>query len=167
MANALNERAIKERAVFDNCQDVICTVSDAGSILSINNACLKLWGYQRQELLGHSILEFIVDAQDTAHAFKAVATNHEVSEHESRMIKKNGSQCDVLWSLSWSQLQEALIAIAHDISQAKELERLKQEFLTMVSHDMRTPLSSISVTTEMLCAGAMGPISQKHQRSLK
>lgn len=167
MAEALNEARHKERAVFDNCQDVICTIGIDGTVSSVNNACEQLWGYSRVELLNRSILEVIVDAQTAARVFKDVAGKEAATEQESRIIRKNGSECDVLWSLSWSQSQQSLIAIAHDISQRKELERLKQEFLAMVSHDMRTPLSSISVTTEMLCSGAMGPLPQKVSQQLE
>ncbi|MGH7193818.1 MAG: PAS domain-containing sensor histidine kinase, partial [Candidatus Saccharimonadales bacterium] len=153
--------------MFDNCQDVICTVSASGVVSSINHACLSMWGYESEEIIGKSIFEITADAQSAARTFEFVADGGGAREQESTVIRKNGTDCDVLWSLSWSQQQRAIVAIAHDISQRKELERLKQEFLAMVSHDMRTPLSSISVTTEMLCAGAMGPLPDKAQQQLQ
>lgn len=44
--------------------------------------------------------------------------------------------------------------------QIRKVEQLKQDFLNMVSHDLRTPLTSISVTLEMLAAGVRGPLSE-------
>jgi len=167
MSGALHEARHKEKAVFDNCQDVICTVSAGGLVSTINHACRSMWGYEPEEIVGKSIFEITADAQSAARAFEFVADGGTSREQESTVIRKDGTDCHVLWSLSWSQQQRAIVAIARDISQRKELERLKQEFLGMVSHDMRTPLSSISVTTEMLCAGAMGPLPDKAQQQLQ
>jgi signal transduction histidine kinase len=62
---------------------------------------------------------------------------------ETRLIRKDGAVIDVLWSATWSKIEKALFCVAHDITQRKEVERLKHDFYTMVSHDLRTPLTSI------------------------
>ena len=43
----------------------------------------------------------------------------------------------------------------------KEIERLKQEFVSMISHDLRTPLTSIQVFLNMLAKGLFGEVSDK------
>jgi signal transduction histidine kinase len=43
----------------------------------------------------------------------------------------------------------------------KEMERLKQEFVSMISHDLRTPLTSIQVFLNMLSKGMLGEVSDK------
>jgi signal transduction histidine kinase len=43
----------------------------------------------------------------------------------------------------------------------QEIERLKQEFFSMISHDLRTPLTSIQVFVNMLSKGMFGEVSEK------
>lgn len=52
-----------------------------------------------------------------------------------------------------------------DISERKEIERLKQDFVTMVSHDLRTPLTAIQMVHDLLQAEAYGELSPAgHER---
>ena len=151
--------------------DVICTMWPDGKIARINAAPASgRGGYTPEQSVGTSMLALTApDAVATASENLLAAALREQSprEFESKILRRDGSVCDILWSLSWSAEEDALVAIAHDISQRKELERLKQEFLSMVSHDMRTPLSSISVTTEMLTAGALGELPPKANEQLQ
>ena len=45
-----------------------------------------------------------------------------------------------------------------------EIDRLKDEFFTGVSHDLRTPLASIRWSADLLHSGALGPLTPKQMR---
>jgi PAS domain S-box-containing protein len=53
------------------------------------------------------------------------------------------------------------LATVMDISERKEVERLRQEIIAMVSHDLATPLSSIQVTLNLLASQAAGPLNDR------
>lgn len=67
------------------------------------------------------------------------------------------------WSGHWSESDQALFCVAHDMSERIEMERFKQQFVSMISHDLRTPLSAVKSTLELLGAGALGSLSEKGQ----
>lgn len=53
-----------------------------------------------------------------------------------------------------------------DISERKRIEQMKQDFLAMVSHDLRSPLASIKMTFELLAMGAFGELSEKAKKKV-
>jgi len=74
---------------------------------------------------------------------------------------------DYLVSVQWSQVDQLYFCICQDISAQKHLDRLKQDFVSMVSHDVRTPLASITIFLEMIDDGALGELSLKGEDTVK
>jgi len=55
------------------------------------------------------------------------------------------------------------IAIETDISERKNIERVKDEFISTVSHELRTPLTAIKGSIGLLCSGAIAELPNKAQ----
>lgn len=165
---ALNEARRKEKAVFDNSLDVMCICSADGKLLRVNPACIRQWGYDRERLDGSSLFSYISesDRQRTIDSIHKLQGSSDPIDIEAAVVRADGTYWEGLWSLSWSAEERTIIAVVHDISERKELERMKQEFLAMVSHDMRTPLASIMTTTEMLTVGVCGQLPEKASQQL-
>ena len=86
---------------------------------------------------------------------------------ENRMVRKDGTVVDMLWSLHWTDAEKSTICVLHDITYRKELERLKRDFVAMVSHDLRTPLTSIAGFLSLLRSGKYNELSEPGMESLK
>lgn len=168
-ATALAEARHKERAVFDNSQDVICAINPNGTFNSMNPACEKMWGYEREDLMTKTLLDITHDDdhESTVKIINGDLGGQERLEFENRVIKKDGSVMNVLWSLSRQKGSPITYCIAHDITNRKELEQLKQEFLAMVSHDLRTPLTAITGIAKLIIAGAFGKVGDQPLGTLK
>lgn len=147
MANKLNELSRKERAIVDKAVDVICTIDDKNLEFSaVNPAALDVWGYAPHELIGRRMTDLLPagEVAKTTRAFIEMADGKSsVKAFDTRILRKDGAIVDMVWSATWSAEQKSLFCVAHDVTERKELERLKQEFVAMVSHDLRTPLTSI------------------------
>lgn len=155
MAEKLAESARKERAIIEHAVDVICSVDANLKFLAVNPASETVLGYRPDELIGTSCLDLVIpsEMEKVAARLKAIIKDQAVAGLETQLKQKSGTVIDVLWSLQWSPEENALFCVVHDISGSKEIERMKQEFVSMVSHDLRTPLSAIQGSIELFKEG--------------
>jgi len=133
----------------------IMLVDDRLRIVSLNPAAELITGYYAREALGKRIGD-ILGAEIAAPGSplaRAIETGEKVLPVETVLIGKAGSK-DVL--LGVTPLPSSEQAVAHyllslaDISKLKEVERLKSSIVANVSHELRSPLASIKVYTELL-----------------
>lgn len=132
----------------------VVMVNPDGTIEAVNPAIVKMFGYMERELAG---LDFRMLLQSVPWAGEAEllawhAANPEKAI-ELRGLKKNGGLLPV--DVSVSQLdnesrRQLLLIMMQDVSERVKIEKMKQEFFDMISHDMRTPLCSISLLVDML-----------------
>ncbi|MBC7997663.1 MAG: PAS domain S-box protein, partial [Leptolyngbya sp.] len=161
MANALTELRRKESALVENASEVICSVDKDMKFSAVNHACETIWGYSPEELLGTRLAQIVQPefVDKTIAAMEEIKGASEVRHLENRIMRKNTESCDFSWSIQWSEAERSYFCVAHDITERKELERLKKEFVDMVSHDLRAPLFSIQAFHQMLDSGVYGNLS--------
>jgi signal transduction histidine kinase len=99
--------------------------------------------------------------------FEEIKLGKSNSPIEMRVRRKDNTHCDSLWSAQWSAQAKSMFCVAHDISERKQLERLKQEVVAMVSHDLRSPLTAMQSLLELLQAGVLGELNEKGMRKIE
>jgi len=52
------------------------------------------------------------------------------------------------------------VAVLEDVTYLRDLDRMKSEFISVASHELRTPVTSLLLATQLLQAGAAGPLSE-------
>ncbi|MBX9690521.1 MAG: cell wall metabolism sensor histidine kinase WalK [Candidatus Obscuribacterales bacterium] len=168
MAEALAIAARKERAIIENARDLICSLDSNLKFSAVNPAAVQVWGYTPDELIGKGLDLLVPDdeIEKSSETFKRIRESLNSIPIESRITKKDGSEIEMLWSVQWSPQEERYFCVAHDITERKQIERMKREFVAMVSHDLRTPLTSIQGFLSLLEAGAFGDLSQSGMENL-
>jgi PAS domain S-box-containing protein len=163
MAQSLIDAQKKERAQTENAVDIICALDHAGKIVKINPACNNITGFTEEELRGHN-LRHILSAEDIEvlkRSLTAGAEEQAEVKFESQIKHKEGKEVYVSWSMVWVPSERTFFCVGHDITARKEIEQLKQAFMAMVSHDLRTPLATISNYLEMLETGMFGELTER------
>jgi PAS domain S-box-containing protein len=169
MAFTIVDASEKERAMIDYAQEVICSLDEHGSFVKVNRASIKVWGFEPEELIGKPIFDIVheEDHNDTKAALESLQSGNTSLTFENRIKARNGVIVDNLWSAHWSEIDRSVFCVAHNISDRKQVDRLKQEFYSMVTHDLRTPLTSIYGVLGLACANAFGPLSEPLLSKLK
>ncbi len=162
MAEALQESSRKERVVVENASDLICSINASEQFSALNPAVTQILGYSQEELLGSRYINVIAvdEREKTAQALKR-AKDAGANDVETKMICKNGNQIDASWSIQWSAMESSYFCVVHDITARKQVERMKQEFVDMVSHDLRTPLMATEGFLDLLTDGFYGELPDK------
>lgn len=105
--------------------DAICVVDKNGCFEFISPGAERIFGYTPQEMLGHSMLEFIHpdDQPLTLATAEQINLGAVKLDFENRYIRKDGSVVHLLWSARWSEDKQQRVAVARDISSLKHAQR--------------------------------------------
>ncbi|MDD5527418.1 MAG: PAS domain S-box protein [Patescibacteria group bacterium] len=158
----LKETAAKDEALLSSIADGVIAVDREAKIILINEAAKKLLGYSEKEALGKNWYE-ILKKQDE----KGNEILHEKSEFEAALtektvsaaitphyyVGKHGKRFPVARAVSPVISGGKIIGainVFHDATVEKELDRAKTDFLSLASHQLRTPLSAMKWIMEIL-----------------
>jgi PAS domain S-box-containing protein len=156
MASALGEARRKERAVVDNAKEIICSLNAEFQFVSVNSASNQVLGLAPSELIGKEFLSIVAANSVQYVKSKLSDLSGEMDATffgEIPLLNFERAQVWTEWSFVWSSQEKHFFCVGHDINEKIELETLKRDFLNMVSHDLRTPITAISVFMQSLITG--------------
>ncbi len=169
MVSTLSEFVRKEQAMVENANDIICSTDRTLRFLKVNYAIVAALGYEQKEVLGKSLLDFVPELQ-VEEARLNVAKAMEQPQAQSfdiTMKRKDGTMAIFSCGAHWSAEDRALFCVLHDITERKRIAQLKQDFVAMISHDLRTPLMSIQATLTILLEGQYGEMKPAGKKTIK
>ncbi|MBS1954557.1 MAG: PAS domain S-box protein [Cyanobacteria bacterium SZAS-4] len=161
--SVLAETRRKELAILDVATDVICSLDKRYRFTAIGAAALPSWGMEPDDLLGKSLISLHTSECEPIirAALESIAQVETDTQFDSQLVCVDGSVKDILWKVSWVNATQSYYCVAHDISERRAAERMKQRFISIASHDLRTPLSSISAILTILTSGGKGELPER------
>ena len=166
-------RSEKQLKLITDALPILIAYIDDQQRYRYNNRTYETWfGKPRSALLGLHIRELVGEDSyqamlpyiETALAGKAVT-------FELQSPQKNGN---AYWmnatyipdSNSEGEIK-GFFSMVEDITERKEIEKIKSEFVSVASHEMRTPLTAVHGVVTLLCAGRLGSLSPAEQEMAK
>jgi PAS domain S-box-containing protein len=170
LAQALdNVRANEQRiaTILETAQDAFIAIDLEGRVCDWNSAAETTFGWRRDEAIGRNAWNLVLPERFRAETRAQLQRLREADEParlgmrtERILAARDGREIPVEMTagLAVSGDGAFLSVFVHDISERKEVERLKDEFVGTVSHELRTPLTAISASLAMLADGMAGEL---------
>jgi PAS domain S-box-containing protein len=161
-SEALRASEALTRAVVDNMLEGLIIVDEKSIVRAMNPAAGRIFGYAAEELVGCPLAQLLPESvKADPLLFLREAKRRalgRVTEWEGR--RKNGVVFPLELALFDFQTPEGRRSggSIRDISERREVERLKKEFVSTVSHELRTPLTSIRGSLGLLAGGVLGEL---------
>jgi two-component system phosphate regulon sensor histidine kinase PhoR len=145
----------KLAAIFNSMVEGVIVVDKTGRIVSINQTIEKIFGILKGNVEGAIFLEAIRN-NDIAEIINAVLKKGEPKSCEMALIYPIHKifEVSVLPIFDNGVIAGCLVAI-HDITEIRRLETIRRDFVANVSHELKTPLTSIKGFIETLLEGAL------------
>src|SRR5690606_29468517 len=159
-ARMADEKDARLVAIIESSNDAIVGKTLQGCVTSWNPAAQHIFGFTEEEMVGQSIVKIIPDdrVEEESFTLSRLGAGESIAHFETKRQRKDGRLIDV--SLTISPIRDSAgritgaSKIARDITEKKLEEQRKNDFVAMVSHEMKTPLTSILLYTQLLMKNA-------------
>jgi PAS domain S-box-containing protein len=176
----LREQFVKDRAILESVEYGILTVDVKGDIVDVNPASCRLLGYTPDELLGSSIskVRFLArknesklgDSHPVLFALEKRASVRGTGMTHMNIVGKN----DILLPVNFiaTPLVDeggmlGAVLLFQDMTDERRVDYIKTEFITLASHQLRTPISTLRWYLEILSGDEVKNLSETQKESLQ
>ncbi|NEO30555.1 MAG: PAS domain S-box protein [Symploca sp. SIO3C6] len=167
---ALRQSEARYRAIVEDQTELICRFTINLTLTFVNEAYCRYFGKQQSELIGNSFMlkVFQEDHEIFQQAINSLSKEQPIITHEHRTIMPSG---EIRWQ-QWTNrvlfdehdqiiefqaagrditpLKQAQAEMRKALAKERELSELRSSFVSLVSHEFRTPLTTILSSSELL-----------------
>lgn len=172
----LTEANAKLSGIVNYCADGIIIIDKNGCIIQVNPACENIIGLSQKSLVKMRFQEIAYShkpemnssANNTGGIFGLNADKSEVILRDYFIVNKL-SKDHIPVEISFAAISaensmpERYVGVIRDVSVQKETEKLREDFIATLTHDLRTPLLAAIQTLKFFLEGALGELTEKQR----
>ncbi|MFB0526991.1 MAG: ATP-binding protein, partial [bacterium] len=160
----------KTEAVIYSIADGIVMTDFSGRIALMNKQAREMLQVSGEDVLDRNLMDYIGDqriAQSLREIMeqkeKTIVREIDLSQGPYRKFIKTGT--NIVKTEKGKNL--GVVTVLHDITLEKEIERMKDDFVHSITHDLRSPMTSIRGFVEVLLDGSAGEINEEQREFLR
>lgn len=162
----LGEEKKQTEEIVRSMADGVVMVNKKGEIILMNPAAEKLLGVKKENKIGKSILDDLKEEQ-------LVSLSQQPSDEKKDkeiIIQSQNDQTRKVLRASNAVIESedgktvGFVSILSDVTKQKELDNLKNTFLANISHDLRTPLTCVQGSLQLLCDSTTNKLTPEQEK---
>lgn len=154
----LQESNTKLKATLTSVVDGLIALDNNFNLILFNPAAEKIFGIEGQKIMGKNILDVFLEDK-TYKIFEGLTSNETIWEKEMEIYSPEYRVLNVYANpiiLNNDPTRKlGMVYLFQDVTKVKKLERVREDFVANVSHELKTPLTSIKGFIETLKDGAI------------
>lgn len=177
----VEEEKTKVSALLSGIGEGVIATDNNTNVIFMNKSAEETIGWKEDEVIGKKIYDFLKMVDDKDRIIPEEERPFHVALQKGEKffssiqknyfyVKRNGEKFPVSISVTPVLMNNKLIGainVFRDITKEKEIDKVKTEFVSLASHQLRTPLSTINWYAEMLLAGDAGKLNEEQDKFLK
>ncbi len=179
LAKADAERAqAKDEALLNSIGEGVVATDSEGRVVLLNQQAREMFGYERRDIHGimfYDLWDTLTEHNDVVPPsecpiFLSLKTGTKIINTDysySTPLRKKFPAATTAAPVILNNKITGVIAVFRDITREKEIDRAKSEFVSLASHQLRTPLTAIKLFVDMLLTGGLGEVSKTQIEALK
>ena len=158
--------------LINSVSDCIISTNANANISMINEAGVSMFGLLKEKIIDQSIFSLFSDAASISAFQKRMESDQKGQERiELTAVDANRRIFPVQMSLSKITAKNAndsgYVAVLRDISEEKKVERMKEDLIGMLTHDMGNPVLSIQKAMQLLVDETLGRLNESQTEVIR
>ena len=174
----VRKEKVQDEAMLGSIGDGVIATDNTGEITMLNKRAADILGWEEKDLLGKNIITAIPLEDELGHqligeerpATKVLTSGKPIITSSTiYYVRKDKTKFPVHFTITPIIVEKKVVGaieVFHDITQEKEVDKAKTEFVSVASHQLRTPLATINWYLEELIKNTTN-LSDKQVNYLK
>lgn len=152
----IREEESRLKSVLENMMSGLLMIDAGGKVVLMNPSAEELLGVSSRELLGKQFREY-GQHPELAQLVESCREQRGPLSEELHLFypQERIVEAHIVPMPGEDEAEIGLLAVLHDITAIRKLEKMRSEFVANVSHELKTPLAAVKGFAETLLAGAM------------
>ena len=161
----LTESNAKLNGIFSNCADGIVLVDENGHIEKVNQAAENLIGLSQENIKKQNLSDIMkISKKDFSEKFNSGDEEFKIKDCSvHNILSEKEIPIDVVFARISDDKVKRYVGVIHNLTEQKEADKLRDDFIATLTHDLRTPLLAAIQTIKFFLDGTVGEISEKQR----
>lgn len=158
--------------LVNSVSDCIISLDANGAIVMCNEVCFDVFGSPRDKFFGRNFIDFLENGHVIGECKEKLDSGlMDTCRAELTAMRNDRTTFPVQVSISRVNDEDGnavgYVAVLRDITEEKQVEKMKEDLVGMLTHDMRNPILAINKTLELLSTERLGPINDNQKKIMK